>query len=227
MLQQISSHIHCWSEIYGAARDEPYPWNSYLIDVPDEDAAVLVDPLPISSGDAHEIEQIRIPTHILLTCEFHMRESEILRGRWGCEIWANEIERNRYETPLDGTFVHGGRLWNFIDPIYVPDVYFPETVLLVREVDGALIVGDMLSGGRQDAGIPDGDLGIYAPEYIADLETARSSISQLLNYSYSFICFGHGDPIFDDPKAKLKRYVESDEIWENLARRKRDTAPPH
>lgn len=227
MLQQISSHIHCWSEIHGAARNEPYPWNSYLIDVPNEDAAVLVDPLPVSSGDAREIEQIRIPTHILLTCEYHLRESESLRQRWGCEIWANEVELDRYETPLDGRFVHGGRLWGFIDPIYVPDVYFPETVLLIHEVGGGLIVGDMLSGGRQDAGIPDGDLGIYAPEYIANLEKARNSIAQLLNYSYSFICFGHGTPIFDDPKAKLKRYVESDEIWENLARRKRDTAPPH
>ena len=221
MLQQISSHIHSWSEIHGAARDEPYPWNSYLIDVPNEDAAVLVDPLPISSGDAQEIEQIRIPTHILLTCEFHLRESEILRRRWRCEIWVNEIELDRYDTSLDGTFVHGGRLWDFIDPIYVPDVYLPETVLLVREVDGALIVGDMLSGGRQDAGIADGDLGIYAPEYIANLEKARNSIAQLLNYSSSFICFGHEAPIFDDPKAKLKRYVESDEIWENLAQRKR------
>ena len=220
MLQQTSSHIYCWSEIHGAARNEPYPWNSYLIDIPDNDVAVLVDPLPVSSDDAREIEQIRIPTHILLTCEFHLRESESLRQRWGCKIWANEAELDRYETPLDGTFVHGERLWNFIDPIYVPDVYFPETALLVHEVDGALIVGDMVSGGRQDAGIPDGDLGIYAPEYIANLEKARNSIAQLLNYSYSFICFGHGSPIFDEPKTKLGRYVESDEIWENLAQRK-------
>ena len=226
MLRQISSHIHGWSEIHGAARNEPYPWNGYLIDVPDEDVVVLVDPLPISSSDAQEIEQILTPTHILLTCEFHLRESESLRQRWGCEIWANEVELDRYETSLDGAFVHGGRLCDFIDPIYVSDVYFPETVLLVHEVGGGLIIGDMLSGGRQDAGIADGDLGIYAPEYIADLEKARSSISQLLNYSYNFICFGHGTPIFDDPKAKLKRYVESDEVWENLARRKQNTPPP-
>ena len=227
MFQQISSHIYCWSEIHGSARNEPYAWNSYLIEVPDEDVVVLVDPLPISSGDTHEIGQIRIPTHILLTCDFHLRESEILMQRWGFEIWANEIERDRYETSLDGTFFLGQRLWEFIDPIYVPDVYFPETVLLEREVDGVLIVGDMLSGVRQDAGRPDGDLGIYAPHYIADLETARNSISQLLSYSYDVICFGHGAPTFDDPKAKLKCCVESDEIWENLARSKRDTAPPH
>ena len=104
---------------------------------------------------------------------------------------------------------------------------FSKTVLLVHESGGGLIIGDMLSGGRQDAGIADGDLGIYAPHYIADLKKARSSISQLLNYSYNFICFGHGSPIFDDPKAKLKRYVESDEIWESLARRKQNTPPPH
>jgi glyoxylase-like metal-dependent hydrolase (beta-lactamase superfamily II) len=221
MLRQISSHVYCWSEIHGAARNEPYPWNSYLIDVPNEDAAVLVDPLRMSLSDAREIEKIGIPTHILLTCEFHLRESEIFRERWGCEIWVNEIERDRYETSLDRTFVHGQRLWDFIDPIYVPDVYFPETVLLVRESGGGLIIGDMLSGGRQDAGIAEGDLGIYAPDYIAELEKARNSIALLLNNSYSFICFGHGTPIFDEPKAKLRRYVESDEIWENLARRKR------
>ncbi len=216
MLRQISSHVYCWSEIHGAARNEPYPWNSYLIDVPNEDAAVLVDPLQVSSSDAREIEKIEIPTHILLTCEFHLRESEIFRKCWGCEIWANEIECDRYETSLDGTFVHGQRLWDFIDPIYVPDVYFPETVLLVRDGGGGLIIGDMLSGGRQDAGIAEGDLGIYAPEYIAELGKARNSIALLLDYSYSFICFGHGTPIFDEPKAKLRRYVESDEfgrIW--------------
>ena len=198
-----------------------------MIDVPNEDVAVLVDPLPISPIDTQEIEKIGIPTHILLTCEFHLRESESLRQRWGCEIWANEVELDRYETSIDGTFVHGGRLWDFVDPIYVPDVYFPETVLLVRDGGGGLIIGDMLSGGRQDAGILDGDLGIYAPDYIAELDKARNSIALLLDYSYSFICFGHGTPIFDDPKAKLRRYVESDEIWEDLARRKQNTPPPH
>ena len=221
MLRQVTPHVYCWSEVHGEERNEAYPWNSFLIDVPNDDVVVLIDPLPVSSDEAREIEQIRIPTHILLTCEFHLRESELLRQRWGCEIWANEVERDRYETSLDGTFVHGQRLWGFIDPIYVPDVYFPETVLLVHESGGGLIIGDMLSGGRQDAGIADGDLGIYAPDYIAELDKARNSIALLLDYSFSFICFGHGTPIFDEPKAKLRRYVESDEIWERLARRKR------
>ena len=37
MLRQVTPHVYCWSEIHGAARNEPYPWNSYLIDVPNDD----------------------------------------------------------------------------------------------------------------------------------------------------------------------------------------------
>ena len=106
-----------------------------------------------------------------------------------CEIWANEIELERYETLVEGKFFHGQRLWDFIDPIYTPDVYYPETVLLVREAGGVLIVGDMLSGGRKDLGIVNGDVGIMGPEYIADLERARRSLSELLNYSHTLMCF--------------------------------------
>ena len=226
MLRQVIPHVYCWSEIHGADRNEAYPWNSYVIDVPDRDVLALVDPLPVSSVEAQGIERIGVPTHILLTCEFHLRESETLRQRWGCEIWANEIELDRYDKSPDGKFTHGQRLWDFIDAIYVPDVDFPETVLLVREDGGVLIIGDMLSGGRQDAGIADGDLGIYAPEYIPNLEKARRSISTLLNYSYNLICFGHGTPIVDEPKAKLKRYIENDEIWERLALRKQNALSP-
>ena len=52
---------------------------------------------------------------------------------------------------------------DFFDPIYIPDAYYPETVLLVREAGGVLIVGDMLFEGRKDVGIVDEDLGIIRP----------------------------------------------------------------
>ena len=56
MLRRVTPHVYCWSEIHGEARNEPYPWNSYLIDVPNDDVVVLIDPLPISSDGAQEIE---------------------------------------------------------------------------------------------------------------------------------------------------------------------------
>ena len=61
--------------------------------------------------------------------------------------------------------------------------------------------------------------------YIKKRKASKSTKKQLTTKSH-FICFGQGTPIFDEPKAKLKRYIESDEIWEKLARRKQNTPPP-
>jgi hypothetical protein len=48
MLKQISSNVFCWSELHGAARNEPYFWNSYVIRATDAQAIALVDPLVMS-----------------------------------------------------------------------------------------------------------------------------------------------------------------------------------
>ena len=226
MLQKISPRVYCWFEIHGEARNEPYPWNSYLIHVEDENILALVDPLPMSPEEVQEIEALGTPTHILLTCEYHLRESESYKEKWGCKIFANEVELERYQVPIDGTFQDGERLWRLIDLIYIPDVKFPDTALLVREGGGVLIVGDLLAGGRKDQGISEGELGVCGPEYVPDLGKARHSLGKLLDYSFEVMCFGHGSPVWDAPKAKLEQYLGCDEIWENLEEIKRNSPSP-
>ena len=76
MLTQVSSSVFCWSEIHGAARNEPYPWNSFVVRTDYGDGLVLVDPFPLFAEDARGIEAMGKPAHILLTCEYHLRESE-------------------------------------------------------------------------------------------------------------------------------------------------------
>ena len=85
MLEQVSPSIWMWSEIHGEARGEAYPWNSYLIRIPDEEEIVLVDPLPMSSEELSYVEQTGIPTYIVLTCEYHLRHAEEWRKRWGMQ----------------------------------------------------------------------------------------------------------------------------------------------
>ncbi len=215
-MQRISPNVWMWSEIHGETRDEPYPWNSFVINVPYEGVVALVDPLPIADDDLREVERIGQPSHIVLTCEYHLRNSEKFRERWGCKILANEAELDRYEVELGGTFKGGESLWHIIDLIFVPDLYFPETALLVKESGGVLIVGDILSGGRMDMGIPEGEIGIIAPNYIRDLGAARQSLSSLLDLSFSTICFGHGHPVLVSPKEKLRAYLEDDRVWDKL-----------
>lgn len=221
MLTQISPNVYMWSEIHGEARNEPYTWNSYVIHIPNQNILALVDPLAASEETLQAIESIGSPTHILLTCEMHLRESHIYQKRWGCQLWANDIEKDRYEVPLDHTFHSNEHLWNLIDLIYVPDIYYPETTLLVQDAGGTLIIGDFLCGGRADQGFPDGNLGMMGPEYVPDLTIARQSLAKLLDHNYTTICFGHGTPIYQNAKAKLKHFVEDDGVWQSLAELKR------
>lgn len=222
VLRKISPRVSVWSEIHGAARNEPYPWNSYVIHIPEEGALALVDPLPMAEEEVEELERIGTPTHILLTCEYHLRASETYRERWGCKLLANEAEADRYEVRLDGTFRDRQRLWGAIDLIFVPGNYYPETALLVREGGGVLIIGDLLSGGRKDCGIPEGELGLAFPDYVEDLAGSRRSMARLLEADYEDACFGHGTPIRERPKEKLRAYVESDDVWARLAAVRRD-----
>ena len=217
-MQRISRNVWLWSEIHGEARGEPYPWNSFVIRAPDHDVLALVDPLPASPEDLKRIEAIGKPTHVVLTCEFHRRNTDWCAARWGCQILANETELDRYEAAPDRAFRSGESLWGFVDLIDLPDGYYPETSLLVRESGGILIVGCLLSGERLDRGIPKGSLGIVGPEFIVDLAKARTSLRGLLDHSMQVMCFGHGYPLMDDPKEALRRYLDNDDAWAELQR---------
>jgi glyoxylase-like metal-dependent hydrolase (beta-lactamase superfamily II) len=223
MLKRISSSVHWWAEIHGEARNQPYTWNSYLIHVKKENVLVLVDPLPLSADEVREVEELGKPTHILLTCNYHLRESEVFRQKWGCKILVHQEEVQDVEVSIDGTFQDQDRLWNVIEVIRVPDVHFPEEVaFLVKEDGGVMIVGDVVCGGRKDMGIADGEISIPIPfaKYIADIQKARISLQRLLGYPFEKMCFAHGSPVSHRPKDVLKGFIENDAVWESLQKRK-------
>ena len=205
MLKQISTSVYCWSEIHGAARNEPYPWNSFVIPTSHRDGLVLVDPLPLSAEDEREIVAMGEPAHILLTCEYHLRESEAFRERWGCDIRIHEDGLEHSEAPIDRTFQNGDLLWDRIEVIHIPDAYFPDEVaFLVRGDGNTMVVGDAVCGGRMDRGVPDGEIWINGPEYVADLSRARDSLRKLASHSFERMAFGHGSPILGGASDRFK-----------------------
>ncbi len=225
MLRQISSAMHIWSEIHGAARNEPYLWNSYLIQVKDRDVLILVDPLPLSAEEIREVEEIATPTHILLTCNYHLRESQAFRQKWGCEVWLHQEGLKDSEVPVDGTLQDRDLLWDLMQVIHIPDVYYVEEVAFLVKGDGnTMIVGDLVCGGRMDRGVPDGQLWIHAPEYIQDLQDARNSLRKLSEYSFAKLCFGHGTPITQSAKDVFNEFIENDGAWEKLKAEKVERA---
>ena len=228
MLKQISENVLSWSEIHGAARNESYPWNSYLISVPRQDVLVLVDPLPLSVEEMREVEAIGTPTHILLTNNYHLREAAAFRQRWDCAIRLHESGLKDAEERIDKPLQDGDVLWDVIEVIHIPDMSFADEVsFLVKGEGGTLIVGDALCGGRKDRGVPEGSLWVNHPEYFPDLQAARKGLSKLKAYSFERLCFAHGSPITRTAKEKLDELIENDDVWAKLEVEQVERASPH
>ncbi len=228
MLTQISSSVYCWSETHGAARNEPYPWNSFVIRTNHGDDLVLVDPLPLSAEEEREIEALGDPAHILLTCEYHLRESVAFRKRWGCDIRIHAAGSEYSEAMIDKTFRDGDLLSDRIEVIHIPDAYhIDEVAFLVRGDGNTMIVGDAVCGGRKDRGIPDGEIWINAPEYVvADLSCARDSLRKLTVHSFERMAFGHGSPILRAAGDRFTAFLEDDEAWATLESEKAERTNP-
>jgi hypothetical protein len=154
----------------------------------------LVDPLPMSAEDLEQVEAIGHPTHILITCTYHERACDQFKGRWGCQILLHEYQVHEAGCEYDGTFRDRELLWNLVEVIRVPNVRYREEVSFFLAADAALVIGDLVSGGRRDVDIPDGEIGIPGPEYYVDLREARNSLRGLLTLPFSLMCFAHGTP---------------------------------
>ena len=148
MLRHLYGDVYCWTERHGKPQTT-YDWNSYAIRIDQANVLALVDPLPLTNAEIRQIEEIGTPTHILLTCNWHLRESEIYRQRWGSVIYLNALGLAEAETAIEGTFEGGDRLWDAIEVIHIPHVgWGEETTFLVEQEKGLLIVGDAVCGGR-------------------------------------------------------------------------------
>ena len=214
MFQQLCGDVYCWTERHGKP-ETTYYWNSFAIRIDSTDILALVDPLPMSDEEMQKVEEIATPTHILLTCNWHLRESEIFRQRWGCKIYINELGLEKAETSMDGAFKHGDYLWGVIEVIHLPAVSWQEeTAFLVHQEKGVLIIGDAMCGGRADIGIPDGEVSIFPTTRLVRIpnferEKAQSSLNGLMEYPFDAMCFGHGSPILDEAKTALLRFINT------------------
>ena len=221
MLTKLTPNLFTWAEIHGASRNQAYDWNGFLVQDESNSVRALIDPLPLSEGEIQQIDELGGPTHLMLTCAYHERSLTEFKRRWDCKVWIHENQVQDAEFAFDATFADRDRLWDLLEVVRVPNVRHREEVCFyLKNHKGALIIGDLLSGGRQDSGIPDGKVGFNAPEYLVDLDTARLSLRMLLHFEFDLMCFGHGSPAVCGAKEVLRQFIECHATWGDLAQRR-------
>ena len=211
MFHQLYDNVYRWTERHGKP-ETTYYWYSFAVHIKQAGIFALIDPLPMSAEEIVEIEKIGRPTHILLTCNWHLRVGEQYRQRWNCEIYINKRGLAEAETQIHGTFRHGEKLWDVVEIIHLPDVSWKEeTAFLIHQDKGLLIIGDAVCGGRADIGIPDREIGVHPIDRMATFqnEGARKTLGDLMEYLFDAICFGHGTPILSNAKAALQRFIDT------------------
>jgi len=84
--------------------------------------------------------------------------------------------------------------------IHVPG-HTPGSVALYSEKDGVMFVGDLLrfTNGKVQ-GPPE--------QYTLDMELAKKSIEKLLNYDFKIMLSGHGDPLKENARERIREFYE-------------------
>ena len=223
MLTKLMPQLFTWVEVHGASLNQAYNWNSFLVQDEGNSVRALIDPLPLSVSQIQQIDALGGPTHLMLTCAYHERNLTEFKRRWDCQVLVHENQVDEVEFTFDDMFTDRDVLWDLLEVVRVPNVRHREEVCFyLKNRKGALIIGDLLSGGRKDSGIPGGKVGFNAPEYLVDLDKARLSLSVLLHFEFDLICFGHGSPVVCGAKEVLKHFIECDATWKDLAQRREE-----
>lgn len=221
MLHRLADGAFSWTaaEPSSSRPGVTYARNGFVVLLPGAGArpgVVLVDPPTLTEEQCEHLERMGTPTHVLLTCEWHTRRAAWCRERWGCRVLMHPTEAARAAIPIDGPLADGEVLWDAVRIVALPDVYYPAEVALLVECarpTSFLIVGDVLSGGRAELGIPDGEVALHAPRFVADFAKARAAFRRLVDFGFDGIGFGHGTPLPVGGRAAVERCLCAEVAW--------------
>jgi glyoxylase-like metal-dependent hydrolase (beta-lactamase superfamily II) len=166
--------------------------------VADPGGVVLIDPLPLAPEALAGLGDV---TAICLTAGTHQRSAWRYRRECGAPVHAPSLSRQIEEEP-DVRYTNGDELPGGLHAVFTPGAGTTQHTFVLHREGGVAFVPDLLSH------LPERGLRIVAEEYMHDPAEARRSIRRLLDLPVSILCFDHGEPFTEDPKAALRSLVE-------------------
>jgi len=161
------------------------------------DQCVLVDPVQLAPGALATLPR---PTAIVLTARCHQRSAWRYRREFGAEVWLPGDATAADEEP-DRRYDEGDTLPGGLVALRTPGPEWPHYSFLRAADPGVLFCSDLVSHDGA------GELAFVPPAYHEDPAETRRSLERLLDLSFTVMCFDHGAPLLDDPKAAMRRLL--------------------
>jgi glyoxylase-like metal-dependent hydrolase (beta-lactamase superfamily II) len=192
-VRQVVPGVWTWS-----VHDDRIDFVSASYAVSSEEGTVLIDPLPLED-DA--LRRLGDAAAICLTTSSHQRSAWRLRRALGARVWAPALARQVEEEP-DERYSEDDALPAGMRPIFTPGAGTTQHTFLLDRDGGVAFVPDLFVLP------PGGELTLVPEQYAHDVEQARRSVEKLLQLPFAALCLGHGAPVLDDPKARMRAALE-------------------
>jgi metallo-beta-lactamase superfamily protein len=162
------------------------------------DGIVLIDPLPLAPDALARLGDV---TAICLTAGTHQRSAWRYRRELDAKVWAPELSREIEEEP-DVRYADGDELPGGLRAVFTPGAGTTQHTFVLEQAGGVAFVPDLFTH------LPERGLRLVRDEYMHDPEEARRSARKLLELPFSVLCFDHGQPLADDPKAAIRALLD-------------------
>jgi hypothetical protein len=170
-----------------------------------EPAAVVIDPkIPDDGFEALPGE----PQQVVLTSGHHQRDAAAFAERYGIPIRASHEAAARLDGEIDvEPFGKGDEVAPGVTAIHIGKLSDDEGALHVAVGEGAIAFADGLNRYGGALGFfPDELLGTH-PERVK--EGLKQAFHGLLIRDFDHLLFAHGEPLINDGKAALRKFVTS------------------
>jgi len=157
------------------------------------EALVLVDPIPLTTAGASELEALGQPALVVCTNANHARAADAFRQRYRIPVAAHaEVD---LEMNIDIPLADGARLLDAIEVCTLPGAAPGEIALLSPH--GIACVGDALID------LPPDGFRLLPDKYCADSKVLRASLRKLLRWDFRVLTFAHGWPLVASARERL------------------------
>lgn len=197
-MKQVLPGIHSWSVF---SPEKGLDFNGHLIVGPD--AAVLIDPPPLSSAQAEAIERTGRPAAIVITNAHHSRDAVALSKRWGAPILVPTLDAALLPEGVrpGGTYGEGDLLPGGLKAIGLAGQKTPGETALLFTRQSALIVGDALIGR------PAGSVCMLPDGKYADPAAARAGLRRLLDHPFEALLVGDGASLIQGGRRAVEAFL--------------------